>query len=88
VKLPPDRPPPDASHDEELIDLCTRAVVTAARDLELDPHAFAEELAQGEIGLLVRYLGEAAAHVEDLDLRTRIDALLHRLTAWTGREEA
>jgi hypothetical protein len=77
--------PPD-SWDAELADLCTRAVVTAARDLDLDPRAFAEELAQGEIGLLVRYLDEAAEHLEDLDLRARIDALVYRLTAWTARE--
>jgi hypothetical protein len=84
VSPDPHRPAADEPRDAELAALCTRAVVTAARDLHLDPHAFAEEVAQGEIGLLVHYLGEAAPHVADLDLRTRIDALLHRLTAWTG----
>jgi hypothetical protein len=78
---------PGAAPDPELAELCTRAVATAARDLGLDPRAFAEELGQGEIGLLVRYLDDAAPHVDDADLRFRIDALLHRLTAWTGRSE-
>jgi hypothetical protein len=70
--------------DQEALELCARAVFTAAHDLRLHPGAFAEELAQGEIGLLVNYLREAAPHVSDLELRTRIDALLHRLTAWTS----
>ena len=68
--------------ETELSELSVRAVTTAAHDLELDPIAFAEELAQGEIGLLVRYLRTAASSVDDMELRTRIDALLHRLTAW------
>jgi hypothetical protein len=72
---------------DDLDSLARDAVVTAARDLDLDPHAFAEELAQGEIGLLVTYLRAASPHVPDLDLRTRIDLLLHRLTAWTGARE-
>jgi hypothetical protein len=62
-------------------------VRTAALDLGLDPDAFAGELAQGEIGLLISYLREAAEHVEDIGLRTRVDALLHRLTTWTRRDE-
>ncbi|HYW09299.1 MAG TPA: hypothetical protein VE913_20230 [Longimicrobium sp.] len=72
--------------DAELADLATQAVATAARDHGLNPHAFAEELAQGEIGLLMSYLSAASPHVADLDLRTRINALLHRLTAWTRAE--
>jgi hypothetical protein len=44
---------------------------------------FAEELAQGEIGLLIHYLAEAAGHLDDVELRERIQALLHRLTDWT-----
>ena len=75
--------PDAASADGELADLCVRAVTTAAWDLGLDPALFAEELAQGEIGLMIRYLDEASAHVADLALKTRIDALVHRLTAWT-----
>jgi hypothetical protein len=71
----------------ELADLCVRAVSTAAWDLGLDPALFAEELAQGEIGLLIHYLDEASQQVADLGLRTRIDALLHRLTAWTVSAE-
>jgi hypothetical protein len=64
-----------------------QAVTTAAWDLGLDPELFAEELAQGEIGLLIHYLGQAAAHVPDAELRTHIAELLHRLTAWTGQPE-
>ena len=79
---------PRESPDDGLAELCTRAVEVAAHDLGLDPRAFAEELSQGEIALLVGYLGEAARRVDDLDLRTRIDALLHRLTAWTAGEDA
>jgi hypothetical protein len=74
----------DDRRDETLEELCVQAVSLAAADLGLDPRALAEELAQGEIGLLIAYLREAAAHVSDLDLRTRIDPLLHRLTDWTG----
>ncbi len=84
---PTERPsPPDpgiAIDDAELGELASRAVVVAAHDLGLDPRLFVEELAQGEIGLLVRYLAEAREHVHDLDLGLRVDALLHRLTAWT-----
>lgn len=65
--------------------LCVRAVTVAAADLDLDPVLLVEELAQGEIGLLVSYLRAAAEFVADPDLRVRIDALIHRLTAWTGR---
>ncbi len=79
---------PRESPDDDLADLCVRAVEVAAHDLGLDPRSFAEELSQGEVALLVGYLGEAALCVDDLDLRTRIDALLHRLTAWTSGEEA
>lgn len=75
---------PAGAPDADLTELCVRAVVVAAHDLGLDPRAFAEEVAQGEVALLVHYLREAAAHVDDLALRTRIDELLHRLTAWTG----
>jgi hypothetical protein len=67
----------------ELAGLCVQAVSTAAFDLGLDPVLFAEELAQGEIGLLIHYLAEAAGHVDDVELRERIQALLHRLTDWT-----
>lgn len=69
---------------EELADLSLQAVTVAARDLGLSPLLLARELAQGEIGLLVSYLRAASADVADLDLRDRIDRLLHRLTAWTG----
>jgi hypothetical protein len=70
----------------DFADLCVQAVTTAARDLHLDPEMFVEELAQGEIGLLIGYLRETVDHVEDVELRTRVDALLHRLTAWTGAD--
>ena len=73
--------------DDALGGLALDAVLTAARDLHLDPAAFAEELAQGEIGLLVTYLRSAAPYVTDLDLRERIELLLHRLTAWTGERQ-
>jgi hypothetical protein len=72
----------------ELAGLCVQAVSTAAFDLGLDPVLFAEELAQGEIGLLIHYLAQAAAHVDgDVELRERIEALLHRLTDWTTSAE-
>jgi hypothetical protein len=79
--------PDAAAVGGDLADLCVQAVTTAAHDLGLDPALFAEELAQGEIGLLIHYLAEAGEHVSDLDLRSRIDALLHRLTAWTESAE-
>ena len=59
----------------------------AASDLGLNPLLLARELAQGEIGLLISYLRAAAEHVTDLDLRVRIDRLLHRLTNWTQDAE-
>ena len=71
----------------ELADLCVQAVSTAAWDLGLDPALFAGELAQGEIGMLIHYLDQAAGHVPDLELRERMQALVHRLTDWTGAEE-
>lgn len=71
----------------ELADLCVQAVSTAAFDLGLDPVLFAGELAQGEIGLLIHYLAEASPHVDDVELRERIQALLHRLTDWTTSSE-
>jgi hypothetical protein len=71
----------------ELEELAVRAVETAASDLGLNPLLFARELAQGEIGLLVSYLRAASAEVGDLDLRVRIDGLLHRLTDWTQDAE-
>ncbi len=76
---------PDAgmARDGELAELCGRAVTGAAHDLGLDPRLFVEELAQGEIGLMIHYLDQAAGHVPELELRHRIEALLHRLTAWT-----
>lgn len=79
-------PPRDPGPGEAdgLPELCVRAVAVAAADLGLDPRAFAEELAQGEVALLISYLAEAREHVGDLDLGTRIDALIHRLTAWTS----
>jgi hypothetical protein len=77
--------PDDAAGD--LADLCVRAVTTAARDLGLDPALFAEELAQGEIGLLIHYLARAAEQVADVELRENAEALLHRLTTWTGSAE-
>ena len=80
--VPPVDPGP--GEPEALEELCVRAVAVAAADLGLDPCAFAEELAQGEIALLVTYLAEAREHLHDLELCTRIDGLLHRLTAWTG----
>lgn len=69
--------------DADLAELCVRAVTVAAHDLGLDPRLFVAELAQGEIGLLIHYLDSAAECVEDMDLRLRIEGLLHRLTAWT-----
>lgn len=71
----------------ELAELSGRAVEIAASDLGLNPLLFARELAQGEIGLLISYLRAAAEHVTDLDLRVRIDRLLHRLTDWTQDAE-
>jgi hypothetical protein len=62
-------------------------VTTAAHDLGLDPALFAEELAQGEIGLLIHYLDRAAGCLEELELREQIEALLHRLTTWTADTE-
>jgi hypothetical protein len=79
--------PGAAAADGELADLCVRAVTTAARDLGLDPVLFAEELAQGEIGLMIHYLAQAGERLDDLELRERIDALLHRLTDWTESTE-
>jgi hypothetical protein len=70
--------------EDDLTGLSVRAVTTAAHDLGLDPALFVEELAQGEIGLLITYLRAAVPFVDDVDLRARIEALLHRLTAWTG----
>jgi hypothetical protein len=70
----------------ELADLCVQAVSTAAWDLGLDPALFAGELAQGEIGMLIHYLAQAAEHVPDLEARERMQALVHRLTDWTGAE--
>jgi hypothetical protein len=75
---------PDHVGSDELPALCESAVRTAASDLGLDPLLFARELAQGEVGLLVSYLRAAAPEVRDMNLRARIDALLHRLTAWTA----
>jgi hypothetical protein len=72
---------------DELWELAERAIETAAGDLGLNPLLFARELAQGEIGLLISYLRAAAHHVDDLDLRVRIDRLLHRLTEWTQDAE-
>lgn len=71
----------------ELAELCVQAVETAALDMGLNPLLFARELAQGEIGLLISYLRTASGHVDDLDLRVRIDRLLHRLTDWTEDAE-
>jgi hypothetical protein len=71
----------------ELAELSERAVEIAASDLGLNPLLLARELAQGEIGLLISYLRAAAEHVTDLDLRVRIDRLLHRLTDWTQDAE-
>ena len=71
----------------ELAELAVQSIETAAADLGLNPLLFARELAQGEIGLLIGYLRAAAAHVDDLDLRVRIDRLLHRLTEWTQDTE-
>jgi hypothetical protein len=85
VKDDPGPSPPDGAPDPEFAEMCVQAIVTAAHDLDLDPRAFVEELAQGEIGLLIRYLDQAIPHVADVELRARIDALLHRLTAWTGK---
>jgi hypothetical protein len=89
VSLPPlEREAALAGGDpEELRALSTRAVEIAAADLGLNPLLLARELAQGEIGLLLSYLRAAAEHVGDLDLRVRIDHLLHRLTAWTEDAE-
>ncbi|HYJ81031.1 MAG TPA: hypothetical protein VEW03_15570 [Longimicrobiaceae bacterium] len=75
--------PDPAASDADLAELCVGAVTVAANDLGLDPRLFVAELAQGEIGLLIHYLDSAAECVEDMDLRLRIEGLLHRLTAWT-----
>ena len=75
------------SAGSELADLCVQAVSTAAWDLGLDPALFAGELAQGEIGLLIHYLAQAAEHVPDLEMRERMQALVHRLTDWTEAEQ-
>ena len=80
---PETAPDPGPVGDGELAELCVRAVSVAAHDLGLDPRLFAAELAQGEIGLMLSYLAAASEQVTDLDLQARIDALLHRLTAWT-----
>jgi hypothetical protein len=72
---------------DEMCALAESAIETAASDLGLNPLLFARELAQGEIGLLISYLRAAAQHVDDLDLRVRIDRLLHRLTDWTQDAE-
>jgi hypothetical protein len=82
------RPPGDEAalaggDTSEMCELAERAIETAAGDLGLNPLLLARELAQGEIGLLVSYLRAASGHVADLDLRVRIDQLLHRLTEWT-----
>jgi hypothetical protein len=81
----PDRDVP--ASDGSFAEVAASAVRLAADQLDLDPEAFLEELAQGEIALLVRYLAEAAPRIEDMELRARIDGLLHRLTFWTGRED-
>jgi hypothetical protein len=73
-----------SSEPEPLAELAVQAVTVAAADLGVGPRAFAEELAQGEVALLVRYLAEAREHLHEIELCARIDALLHRLTAWTG----
>jgi hypothetical protein len=73
--------------DGGFAEVAANAVLMAARQLELDPEAFLQEIAQGEIALLVHYLAEAAPHIEDIELRGRIDGLLHRLTFWTGAED-
>lgn len=73
--------------DDEFEDLCVQAVEIASRDLGLDPGALVAELAHGEIGLLITYLRAAAPSVGDPELRANVDALLHRLTAWTRRAE-
>jgi hypothetical protein len=83
----PEEAAPGGGAAAELEELARQAVETAAGDLGLDPLLFARELAQGEIGLMVSYLRAAAVHVDDLDLRSRIDALLHRLTCWTEDAE-
>ena len=72
---------------DEMRELAERAIETAASDLGLNPLLFARELAQGEIGLLISYLRTASVCVDDLDLRDRIDRLLHRLTDWTQDAE-
>ncbi|MBB4637026.1 hypothetical protein [Longimicrobium terrae] len=85
----------DATHEAdlaggdtgELAELAVQAVETAAGDLGLNPLLFARELAQGEVGLMIGYLRAAADHVTDLDLRERIDRLLHRMTEWTQDSE-
>jgi hypothetical protein len=76
-----------SASDDGFAEVAANAVRLAARQLDLDPEAFLQELAQGEIALLVRYLDEAAPRIDDLELRTRIDGLLHRLTFWTGNED-
>jgi len=76
-------PAGEQASGDSFAESCMSAIRVAAADLELDAAAFAEELAQGEIGLLVTYLRAASDDVVDLDLRTRIDELLHRLTTYT-----
>jgi hypothetical protein len=68
---------------DEMCELAERAIEIAANDLGLNPLLLARELAQGEIGLLISYLRAASVEVTDLDLRVRIDRLLHRVVDWT-----
>ncbi|HEX8243770.1 MAG TPA: hypothetical protein VF541_09750 [Longimicrobium sp.] len=87
LRAPQDEVEMAGGDTDELAELAVRAVELAAQDLGLNPLLLARELAQGEIGLLISYLRTASAGVDDLDLRDRIDRLLHRLTEWTQDAE-
>jgi hypothetical protein len=75
---------PHLSGEDAFGEVCVQAITLAAADLGLDPRAFADELAQGEIGLLISYLRSSVDQVADLELRANIESLLYRLTAWTS----
>ena len=74
--------------DDSFEQLCVRAVEIAALDLGLDAEALAVELANGEIGLLITYLGAAVRTVPGGEQRANMEALVHRLTTWTRRADA
>ena len=71
-----------------MLRLFALSAALAGATVQVDlPELFAGELAQGEIGMLIHYLAQAAEHVPDLETRERMQALVHRLTDWTGAEQ-